>query len=246
MGLVFVLFAGIASVYYSLDLEKDILVGTIRTVAQLFLLGYALKVVFDFNHMILVLGVFCFMILFAAWTVNSRIKYKKIPVLLPVTVSMLASYFLVAYLVTGVVVDIQPWWQPRYFIPIGGMVIGNSMNATAISIERLLSDLDSKRKEIEMKLCLGADSSEAVADIVKNAMQAGMIPTINAMMAVGVVFIPGMMTGQIIAGSDPMVAIKYQIVVMVMLAGSTALATLVSVQLVKRRCFTASRNIRRF
>lgn len=237
IGLVFIVFAGIASVYHSLKLERDLIIGTIRTFVQLFLLGYLLKIVFDLKSVFLVMGVFGFMTLFAAWTVYSRVKEKQISFFYPVLISMVISYFLVAYLVTGVIVNVDPWWEPRYFIPLGGMVIGNSMNAIAIAIERLLGELKSRRAEIEMQLCLGADSKEACKDIVKNAMQAGMIPSINSMMAVGMVFIPGMMTGQILAGSDPVTAIKYQIVVMVMLTGSTTLGTLIAVLLVRKRCF---------
>lgn len=238
IGLVFVLIAGAASVYHSLKLERDLIIGTIRTFAQLFILGYILKFVFDLNNVVLVLSVFGFMVFFAAWTIYSRVKEKEIPFFFPIFISMVVSFFLVAYLVTAVVVKVEPWWEPRYFIPLGGMVIGNSMNAIAIAIERMMGDMRNKRSEIEMKLCLGANSIEASSDIVKNAMQAGMIPSINSMMAVGMVFIPGMMTGQILAGADPITAIKYQIVVMIMLTGSTTIGTLISVLLVRNRCFS--------
>ena len=148
---------------------------------------------------------------------------------------MMISFFTVAFVVTAVIIDVQPWWEPRYFIPLGGMVIGNSMNAIAIALERMLGEMRSRQNEIEMQLCLGADSIEASKEIVKNAMQAGMIPSINSMMAVGMVFIPGMMTGQILSGSDPLIAIKYQIVVMVMITGATAIGTLLAILLVRKR-----------
>ena len=144
---------------------------------------------------------------------------------------------LVSILVTGVVVGADPWWKPQYFIPLAGMVIGNSMNAIAIALDRLVSDLRARRAEVEMKLCLGADVSEASTEMVAGAMKAGMIPSINGMMAVGIVFIPGMMTGQILAGADPLEAIRYQIVVMLMIVGSTALGSMLVVRLVRRRCF---------
>ena len=107
---------------------------------------------------------------------------------------------LIAFLITGVVIGVKPWWKPQYFIPLAGMLIGNSMNAVAISLDRLLGELKKRRQEVEMMLCLGADYREASKDMVGNAMRAGMIPAINSMMAAGVVFIPGMMTGQILAG----------------------------------------------
>ena len=152
--------------------------------------------------------------------------------------SMTISFFLVSFMVTAVVVGVKPWWKPQYFIPLGGMVIGNSMNAIAIALERLLGDLRTNRKEVEMRLSLGADYKEASQEIVKNALKAGMIPSINSMMAVGMVFIPGMMTGQILAGADPVLAIRYQIVIMIMLVGSTAITSLLAIFLVRRLCFS--------
>ncbi len=237
VGLVFIITAGLLSVYHSLKLERDLAIGTIRTFTQLFLLGYILKIVFNLNNVFLVLMVFCLMTFFAAWTIYGRVKEKEISFFMPVFLSMIISFFSVAFIVTAIIIDVKPWWEPRYFIPLGGMVIGNSMNAIAIALERMLGEMRSKQNEIEMQLCLGADSIEASKDIVKNAMQAGMIPSINSMMAVGMVFIPGMMTGQILSGSDPLTAIKYQIVVMVMITGATAIGTLLAVLLVRKRCF---------
>ena len=237
LGLVFILAAGIASLHYSLGLEKELAVGTVRTFVQLFILGYILRYIFDLDQAWVVLLVFAVMILFAAWTIRGRIKEKRVAFFRPILVSMLISYMLVSYMVTGVVVGVEPWWKPQYFIPLGGMVIGNSMNAIAIAIERLISELKDKHLEVEMRLSLGADYQEASRVAVKNAMWAGMVPSINSMMAVGVVFIPGMMTGQILAGADPLLAIRYQIVVMVMLVGATAVGSLLVVLLVRRLCF---------
>jgi len=237
-GLLFILLAGAASLYHSLQLEKDLLIGTVRTFAQLFLLGYVLKILFALDDYRIILLVFFCMILFAAWTIYGRVNEKQITFFIPVCLSMMVSFFVITFMVTAIVVDVKPWWKPQYFIPLGGMVIGNSMNAIAISLERLLQEMRSKRQEIEMKLSLGADYKEASADIVRAAMKAGMIPSINSMMAVGIVFIPGMMTGQILAGADPMTAIKYQIVVMIMIVGATTLGTLLVILLIRKRCFS--------
>ena len=237
VGLVFIVLAGALSLVHSLKLERDLLIGTLRTFVQLFLLGFALKFIFNIDRMWLVVMVFVVMILFAAWTIRGRVQERQVSFFWPVFLSMTAGYLLISFIVTGVIVDVDPWWRPQYFIPLSGMVIGNSMNAVAISLERMLGDLRGKQREVEMMLCLGADYKEASQAIFRNAMRAGMIPSINAMMAVGVVFIPGMMTGQILAGSDPTTAIRYQIVVMVMLVGSTALGSFLVLNLVRRRCF---------
>jgi putative ABC transport system permease protein len=122
-------------------------------------------------------------------------------------------------------------------------VIGNSMSALAISIERLFSQMRQQREVVEMKLCLGANYKEASRDIFKGAVKAGMIPSINAMMGVGLVFIPGMMSGQILAGADPLIAIRYQIVVMFMLVGSTAMSTIIVTLIIRRRCFGESEEL---
>ncbi|MBU0995155.1 MAG: iron export ABC transporter permease subunit FetB [Proteobacteria bacterium] len=243
IALMFVVIAGAASIYHSLKLERDLLVGTIRTFAQLYIMGYVLKLIFRLNTASLVIMIFAFMIIFAAWTIHGRIKEKQISFFTPVLISMLISYFLVAFLVTRVVIGVDPWWTPRYFLPLGGMVIGNSMNAIAIALERLLNELRSGRKEVEMKLSLGADYKEASRSMFGNAIRAGMIPSINSMMAVGMVFIPGMMTGQIVAGADPMLAIKYQIVVMIMLVGSTTIGTLIAVLITRKLCFSKNHQL---
>jgi putative ABC transport system permease protein len=237
IGLVFILLAGLASLHHALKLEKDLLVGTVRTFVQLFLLGYILLFIFELDNAAWVLAIFGFMIVFAAWEIRSRVKEKRVAFFWPLLVSMAISYVLVSYMVTAIVVGVTPWWKPQYFIPLGGMVIGNSMNAIAIALERLLGELRKRRLEVEAMLCLGADYKEASKDILSTAMRAGMIPSINSMMAVGIVFIPGMMTGQILAGADPLQAVRYQIVVMVMLVGSTAIGSLLVVYLVRKRCF---------
>lgn len=244
LGLLFVLAAGLSSLHFALRLERDLLIGTVRTFVQLCLLGYALKVIFNLDRAWLVLSVFGFMIFFAAVTIRSRIQEKQISFFWPVFISMLVSFALVSYMVTGVVIGVTPWWTPRYFLPLGGMVIGNSMNAIAVALERLLGELRSKRQEVEMKLSLGASYQEASQEMVRHAVRAGMIPSINSMMAVGVVFIPGMMTGQIVAGADPLMAIRYQIVVMVMLVGSTAIGSLLVVLLVRKYCFSSAHQLR--
>lgn len=238
-GLLFIFIAGLASFFQALGLEKKLLIGTARTFAQLFLMGYILKIIFDINNIWLVILIFVFMIFFASRTIYKSVDEKQISFFIPTFLSMIISFFFVSIMVTAVIVDVTPWWKPQYFIPLGGMVIGNSMNAIAIALERLLSELRAKRLAVEMKLCHGADYKEASRDIVRDAMKAGMIPSINSMMAVGIVFIPGMMTGQIIAGADPLTAIKYQIVVMIMLVGSTTIGTLLVVLIVRNLCFSS-------
>ncbi|MCE5333135.1 MAG: iron export ABC transporter permease subunit FetB [Desulfobacteraceae bacterium] len=236
-GLVFIAIAIAGSLLYSLKLEKDLLIGTLRTFAQLFLMGYILSGVFAFDLEWPVMACFVFMAVFAVWLIRGRAKEHEVHYLMPILAFMTVAYLIVTGFVSGVIVGVKPWWSPRYFITLGGMIIGNSTTAISIALERLFSDLRTRRAEVEMMLTLGADYREASADIIRNAMRAGMIPTINAMMGVGIVFIPGMMTGQILGGADPSMAIRYQIMVMLMLTGSTTLGSLVSVLIARRRSF---------
>ncbi|MEC9487403.1 MAG: iron export ABC transporter permease subunit FetB [Prosthecochloris sp.] len=237
LGLVFILVAQVTSVVYHLGLNRDISIGTLRTFAQLFLMGYVLSFIFGSDSVWLTLGVFGVMVVSASFIIKGRVREKSVPYILPTVLTMFASYFATAVFVSGVIVGVEPWWEPRYFLPLGGMVIGNSMSALAIAIERLFSELRQQKNMVETRLCLGANYREASQDIFRNAISAGMIPSINAMMGVGLVFIPGMMAGQVLAGADPLQAVRYQIVIMLMLVGSTALTSFVTIRIVRRRCF---------
>lgn len=241
--LVFVLLAGATSIAYKLKLERDLFVGTVRTFAQLFIMGYVLKFIFEINLSWLVLLMFAGMVTAAVHIIRGRVSDKTIPFVVPTFVSMFATYTLVSMLVTGVIVGAKPWWTPQYFIPLAGMIVGNSMTAISICLERMFSDLKTRRAEVEMKLALGADYREASQDILRDAIKAGMIPSINSLMAVGLVSLPGMMTGQILSGTDPLIAIRYQIIVMLMIVASTSLGALIVTNLVRKRCFSAAQRL---
>ena len=237
LGLLFILIAQIASFVYHLGLNRDITVGTIRTFAQLFLMGYALTFIFQQENVWLTLGIFVIMAVSASFIIRGRVKEKQVPYMLPTFMTMFISYFVTALFVSGLIIGVAPWWEPRYFLPIGGMVIGNSMSALAIALERLFREMRQEKGLIETRLCLGANYKEASSEMFKNAVTAGMIPSINAMMGAGLVFIPGMMSGQILAGADPLQAIRYQIVIMLMLVGSTATTSIITILIVRKRCF---------
>ncbi|MBT3604554.1 MAG: iron export ABC transporter permease subunit FetB [Candidatus Latescibacteria bacterium] len=236
--LIFIVISSGGSILLKLGLEKDLIWGTIRTFAQLFLMGYILTFIFQLNNVFLILLLFTFMIFWAAHAIKGRVKEEKVSFFIPTFISMLISYMIVTIIVTAVIVQVKPWYTPQYFIPLGGMIIGNAMNAVTIALDRLFSDLRKQRAEIELAFCLGATYQEATQRILRDVIKAGMIPSINALMTVGLVSLPGMMTGQILAGSDPLTAIKYQIIVMLMIVASTAIGAVIIVHVVRRRCFT--------
>jgi putative ABC transport system permease protein len=242
--LLFILTAGLASITLRLGLHRDLLWGTVRTFAQLFMLGLVLQYVFDIRLWWPVLLIFWCMVGFAIQIIYGRVREKSVRYLDATFLSMFLSFTLITMIVNGLIVHVRPWYEPRYFLPLGGMVIGNSMNAIAIALDRLFGELRKSRSLVEMRLTLGASYREATADITRGAVKAGMIPSINAMMGVGMVFIPGMMTGQILAGADVITAVKYQVMVMLMLVGSTSLGSVLVVLLSLRRCFTRDGRLR--
>ena len=142
------------------------------------------------------------------------------------------------------VIGPDPWYDPRYLIPLAGMIIGNSMNGAALAAERLASEIDERREEIESALCLGADSRNASREAVRQAFRAALIPTVNTMAAMGLVALPGMMTGQILSGTEPVTAVKYQIAIMCAITGSVGLTSFLILHQGARRYFTSAQQLR--
>ena len=138
----------------------------------------------------------------------------------------------------------DPWYDPRYAIPILGMILGNAMTGVSLALDRLLSDADSGRAKIEARLALGHTFRDAMQGPLRSAMRAGLIPTVNGMAAAGVVSLPGMMTGQILAGVNPVEAVKYQLLIMFLIAGGTALGVFCSVMIALKRLTDSRQRLR--
>ncbi|MDI6900835.1 MAG: iron export ABC transporter permease subunit FetB [Anaerosomatales bacterium] len=239
LATVFVVVSGALSLAMGLGLGKDLVVATIRTYVQLFALGFVLRWVFENQTGPIVLALLLVMVLAAARVVLKRAPSAPRGLFGNAALAMALTGFTVTFAVTALIVRVPVWYQAQYVLPIGGMVIGNSMTGIALAIERLFADLDARSGEMLTLTALGATTWEAAHPSIKTALTAGLVPTINSMAAVGVVFIPGMMTGQILAGADPLEATKYQIVVMLMISAATAIGAIVAVLLMYRHRFTA-------
>lgn len=234
----FVIVVGIISVRLALGLERDLAIATVRTYLQLIALGLVLRWVFGIDSWPVVIGILLFMMAAAAQSIIKRAPDAPPGILGSSMVTMLLTGFTVTFAVTGLVVQVEPWYEARYVIPIAGMVLGNSMNGIALSLERTFADLDSRADEILALVALGATPWEAAGPSVRVAIRAGLIPTINSMAAAGIVFIPGMMTGQVLAGADPVAASFYQIVIMLMVSAATAIGAVLAVVLSYKRRFS--------
>lgn len=225
------------SSWQRLGLELQLAIATVRTIVQLLVVGSILAIVFDLEEPFVVLGVLLAMLTLV--TINTRNHIgKKIPRLLPVVFASL--FFTTALIVSYTnLLIIQPriWYDPQYWIPLAAIVLGNAMNAAAIAGERLVSTITSSRLEIETHLSLGATPQQAVANYRKEAIRAGLIPTLNQMMIVGMITLPGMMTGQLLSGIDPLNAASYQILILFMIALANLITTMLVTQGVARQFF---------
>lgn len=234
-----ILINGALSVGLKLGLERQLIWASIRTVVQLLAIGYILGWVFEFAYWYVVLPLMCLMTLIAGVSAAGRGKRTYAGQRLDSIVSVWGSSWLVAAIGLLLVIQIRPWYEPQYAIPILGMILGNTLTGVSLGIERMMQELSSGRSTVEMILALGGSRWEAAQMAARQAVRAGMTPTLNQMSVVGIVSLPGMMTGQVLAGQSPAEAVRYQIVIMFLIAASSALGTVCAVLLTYRRLFSA-------
>lgn len=232
-----VLITGLISAFLHLGLLKPLLWGTFRAFIQLSLIGYVLTYVFKLNNLLVIIPIILLMIWVASREAARRINNAPYNPAFMTYLSLTTSTFVVGLIVVVVIISPSPWYSARVMIPIFGMLLGNSMNAIALSLDRLYSEVQSHAPEIEQLLCFGATPWESVLSLIKKSVSAGMMPTINSLMVVGIVSLPGMMTGQILAGMDPLSAVRYQFVVQIMIAASVAIGCLLMVGLSYKKMF---------
>ncbi len=233
----FIMAAGAISIAMSLGLLRSLAIATLRTYLQLIALGFVLTWIFSTHSPWIVLAVFLFMMLMTAQILLKRVKHKPSNLYLSTFSAVFLATMVVTFSVTGLIIHVEPWYDPRYILTIGGMVLGNAMNGIALALERLFDDLKKRAAEVNQALAFGGTPWEASLPSIRTGLTAGLTPTINSMSAVGLVSIPGMMTGQLLAGADPVQAVKYQIVVMLMVSAATAMGSMISVYLVYKRAF---------
>lgn len=231
------------SAWQRLGLEWSLALATGRTVLQLLVVGYVLAAVFAFKNPFLVLGLLAIMLIAATIVARNRISQKVPNLFAIVGAAMLLSTLLTLVYTMLFVIQPPTWYEPQFLIPLAGIVLGNSMNGAALTGERLVSTLNSSQLEIETHLSLGATPQQAVARYRREAIRTGLMPTINTMMVVGLVTLPGIMTGQLLSGVDPLVATSYQMVIMFMLAFTTLVTTLLVTSGICRQYFNTAEQL---
>ncbi len=231
------------SLTLKLGLEQRLGIASMRTVVQLLLVGYVLEWVFTLQQPIWVLLVALAMTGMAGRAAVTRTRRRFRQIYWNSFLSILASAALVTGLTVSGIIQVDPWFDPQYLIPLLGMILGNSLTGTSLALDRFMEDLSSRRDQVEALLALGATHWEAAHGMVTEALRTGMIPTINSMMVMGLVSLPGMMTGQILAGASPTDAVRYQIVIIFAIASATALSTMGIILLAFRALFSSNHQL---
>jgi len=235
------------SAWQQLGLTRSVVIGGIRASVQLLLVALVLQWIFGENHWYLVLATLLLMVAVAGHTALGRIadsaRRRRILGIICTASIFIGSALTLAY-VDLLVIKPVPRYDARYLIPLFGMIVANAMNGAALAAERLRSEINARRAEIEALLALGATAAQAAEVPVRLALGAAMIPAVNALTVVGVVSLPGMMTGQILAGVDPTLAVRYQLVVVFMLTAATAITATLLVFWYRKQFFTPAEQLR--
>ena len=218
--------------------------AAVRTIVQLLAVGYVLDWVFHSARWYVVVPLMAIMTIVAGVAASGRGRRGYAGQRADSILSIWASSWLVAAVGLLLVIRIHPWYEPQYAIPILGMILGNTLTGVSLGMERMTEELTAGRGTVEMSLTLGATRWEAAQTPARQAVRAGMIPTLNQMAVVGLVSLPGMMTGQVLAGQSPLQAVRYQIVIMFLIAASSALGTVGAVLLTYRRLFSPQHRFR--
>jgi putative ABC transport system permease protein len=228
------------SAWEKIGLELNIAIAAGRTILQLLVVGYVLAFVFALDNPWAVSAILAVMLTITAIVARNRIS-KEIPLVLPLVWGAVFLSTAVTLAYTNLLI-IQPlrWYEPQYLIPLAGIVFGSAMNGAAIAGERLVSTINASHLEIETHLSLGATPQQAVAQYRRDAIKAGLIPILNQMTVVGIVTLPGIITGQLLSGVDPLDAASYQILVLFILAFANLMTAILVTQGLCRQFFNAA------
>jgi putative ABC transport system permease protein len=227
-----------------LDQVRRLAVSAVRLVVQLVLVGWILHWVFETANPWIVLTIGVGMLVASAYAVSARQRRGTWVLRVESFGAMALGATVVMVVGTRLSLGVEPWYDPRTVVPLLGMILGNSVTGVALAAERLEGELRADRDRIELRLALGATSRQAAAPALRAAVGAALTPTINSMMIAGIVAIPGMMTGQILAGAQVEDALRYQIMIYFLIAGTVGISTLVLLALRLRRYFTPAFQLR--
>ncbi|HEV2075621.1 MAG TPA: iron export ABC transporter permease subunit FetB [Thermoleophilaceae bacterium] len=232
--------AAAVSVYRRVDLERDLGVAVLRSALQLTAIGFVIQAIFDSDSLWLVAALLAVMVAFG--TATARRRARAVPqALVPIALALTAAAVVTLGLVLALGV-FSP--EPRFIVPVGGMVIGNAMTAAAVALNRLADEVRSHAGMVEASLSLGATSRQAARGLVTRSLRSGMIPLVDSTKTAGVVFFPGTMVGMLLAGAEPVDAVRLQLILLWSLLGSVALSAVLATGLGYRSFFTRAHQLR--
>ena len=246
LAAVAIFITGALSLLMQLGLAKSIFIAATRMIVQLALVTLVLAWVFEQDSVWVVLMLLLLMGAFATYEIRARQKlpFAGLWSLGLGGIPMVGVGIMVLAFTLTTVIGPDPWYAPRYAIPLFGMLLGNSLTAVALALDQITRGAKQRQGEVNDRLALGMSRTEAMLPIVRDAMATGLLPIINSMAAAGVVSIPGMMTGQILAGADPANAVRYQIMITFAIAGTTGITLLLATWLAVMRLTDARHRLR--
>ena len=228
----FVIIAMIITTINGINRNKEFIISSIRMTVQLFIAGYVLVYIFDKSSIVLSALMILLMEFFGVYNIVSN-KKKRLnnKIIFIITISQLIGTIFVLIFFLLIVVRPDPFYDPQYLIPLGGMIIGNAMTGIDLALNQILNAIDSKRVNIEGALMLGATPRMAMDKIIQESFDTAIIPTINKIKNIGIITLPGMMSGQILSGISPLVAIKYQIAIMTAILSAVTISVFLFLRL---------------
>ena len=238
--LALVALAAAVSLYRRVELEGDLAVAVVRSFVQLTAIGFVIQAIFDSDSLWLVALLLAVMVGFGTLTASRRARAVPAATV-PIAIALAAAGSVTLGLVLALGV-FEP--EPRYIVPVGGMVIGNAMTASAVALNRLADEVHSHARRIEATLSLGATARQATRGLVTRSLRSGMIPLVDSTKTAGVVFFPGTMVGMLLAGAEPTDAVRLQLILLWALLGSVALSAVLATGLAYRSFFTPAHQLR--
>ncbi|MBC8519389.1 MAG: iron export ABC transporter permease subunit FetB [Gammaproteobacteria bacterium] len=246
LAAILILLVAVISLINKINIENKIIFSSIRATLQLLFIGLVLQTLFNHSNLLWVAIMSMIMVLLAGREIHVR-QQRKLSGgwgFMTGTVAMFLSSMVTALFALLVIIEHDPWYHPQYAIPLLGMLLGNTMNGISLGMDRLTSSVWQQHRILEARLALGESAQEAIRKLRDDAIRTGMIPILNAMAAAGVISLPGMMTGQILSGTPPIEAVKYQILILFLIAGGTGLGVMASVSVSSRRFFDTRDRLR--
>lgn len=233
------------SFWLKLKVERSLLIASVRTIIQLLTVAHILQWIFEGSNPFVVIITMIIMTTIAGISSVGRVKHHYPGIYFNNILAVFISVWPITF-IGLLIISPTPWYLPQYTLPLIGMILGNSLSGISLGIDRFIIDLKDKKEEIMLALSLGATSFEAAAPLIQEAMRTALTPTINAMMVMGIVSLPGVMTGQLISGVAPVSAVKYQLILMFLLASSTFIGSGLGIRFAFKKYFNRYHQLESF